>query len=151
MKVAALGTWIATAVLGFSMLSVWLGRGGLHRSGASGRRLTPQLLSDHIVPAVGALVLWLVFLVSGNVDLAWIAFGMLIVVGVVGFTNFLLWQRRRQGVLRATRSRWNVSADQVGGEHIPPEQHFPVANVVLHGVLAVSTLTLVLLAALNAS
>ena len=84
-------------------------------------------------------------------DLGWIAFGMLIVVGVVGLTNFLLWQRRRQGVLRATRSRWNIAADQPGREHIPPEQHFPVASVVLHGVLAVITLTVVLLAALNAS
>ena len=151
MKAAALVTWIATAVLGFSMLTVWLGRGGLRRSGASGRRLTPQLLSDHIIPAVIALVLWIVFLVNGDVDLAWIAFGMVIVVGVVGFTNFILWQRRRQGVLRATRSRWNVASDQVGREHLPPEQHFPVANVVLHGVLAVSTVVLVFLAALNAS
>ena len=151
MKAAALGAWIATAVLGFSLLTVWLGRGGLHRSRTSGRRLTPQLLSDHILPAVGALVLWIVFLVNGDVDLAWIAFGMLIVVGVVGFTNHLLWQRRRLGVLRATRSSWNVAPDQVGREHIPPEQHFPVANVVLHGVLAVATVVLVFLAALNAS
>lgn len=151
MKGAALGTWIATAVLGFSMLTVWLGRGGLRRSSASGRRLTPQLLSDHIIPAVSALVLWIVFLIDGDVDLAWIAFGMLIVVGVVGFTNFWLWQRRRLGVLRATHSRWNVADDQVGREHIPPEQHFPVVSVVLHGALAVSTLALVFVAALTAS
>jgi hypothetical protein len=151
MKGAALGSWIATALLGFSMLTVWLGRGGLRRSSASGHRLTPHLLSDHIIPAVSALILWIVFLVNGDVDLAWIAFGMLIVVGVVGFTNFLLWQRRRLGLLRATRSRWNVAADQVGDEHIPPEQHFPVAYVVLHGVLAVSTVALVFVAALNAS
>jgi hypothetical protein len=151
MKGVALGSWIATAILGFSMLTVWLGRGGVRRSGASGRRLTPQLLSDHIIPAVVALVLWVVFLVNGDADLAWIAFGMLIVVGVVGFTNFLLWQKRRAGVLRATQSRWNVAPDQVGHEHIPPEQHFPVVSVVLHGLLAVTTLVLVLAAALNAS
>jgi hypothetical protein len=151
MKAAALGTWIATAVFGFSMLTVWLGRGGLRRSSTSGRRLTPQLLSDHIVPAVIALVLWIVFLVGGDADLAWVAFGMLIVVGVVGFTNFYLWQRRRLGVLRATRSKWNVAADQVGGEHIPAEQLFPVVSVVLHGALAVITLVLVFVAALDAS
>lgn len=33
----------------------------------------------------------------------------------------------------------------------PPEQHFPVPVVVLHGLLAATTLVLVLLAALGAS
>jgi hypothetical protein len=151
MNAAALAAWLVTAMLGFWMVTVWLARGGRPRASVSARRLTPQLLANHVGPAVAALMLWIAFLIDGAADLAWIAFGMLIVVGVVGLTNFLLWQRRRAGVLRATHSSWNVHADQVGGEHIPAEQHFPVVTVVLHGVLAVSTLALVFLAALHAT
>src|SRR5205807_8845383 len=90
------------------------------------------------------------FLISDSSALAWTAFGMLVVVAVVGATNFFVWQQRRAGVLRATATRWDLTPREALDERIPAEQHFPVGTVVLHGVLALTTLVLTLVAALEA-
>jgi hypothetical protein len=73
-----------------------------------------------------------------------------VVVAVVGATNFYIWQQRRAGVLRATATRWDLTAREATDERIPAEQHFPVGTVVLHGLLALTTLVLTLVAALQA-
>ena len=68
------------------------------------------------------------------------AFVILVAVAALGFTMFAIWWRRRQaGTLAA--------ADAQPGE--PAEQHFPVPIVALHGLLAVTTVVLVLLSALE--
>jgi hypothetical protein len=51
--------------------------------------------------------------------------------------------RWRQG-----RPAAEAAAGQTGSD-LPPEQHFPVAVIGLHGLLAVATLVLVLLTALG--
>jgi hypothetical protein len=94
-------------------------------------------------------VLWIVFVATDSSALAWMAFGILLVVAVVGSTNFVIWQQRRAGVLRATRTRWDLTPAEAADERIPAEQHFPVAAVVLHGLLALATLALVLAAAID--
>jgi hypothetical protein len=76
---------------------------------------------------------------------------MLVVVVVVGATNFYIWQQRRAGVLRATATRWDLTPAEAVDDRIPAEQRFPVAMVVLHGVLALATLALTLAAAIDAS
>jgi hypothetical protein len=144
----ALVAWIATAGVGLSLLGIWIGHGGARRMGP--RRITPHLLFTHIAPAVVGLVLWIAFLISDSSSLAWTAFGMLVVVAVVGATNFFIWQQRRAGVLRATATRWDLTAREATDERIPAEQHFPVGTVVLHGLLALTTLALTLVAALQA-
>jgi hypothetical protein len=65
----------------------------------------------------------------------------------LGRAHFLLWQRRRVGVLRATSGSWNVPPMIAADPHLPAELHFPVAVVVLHGLLGVATLTLTVLTA----
>jgi hypothetical protein len=144
----ALIAWIATAGVGLSLLGIWFERGGMRRRGA--RRITPHLLFTHIAPAVTGLFLWIAFLVSDSASLAWMAFGILVVVAVVGSTNFYIWQRRRVGLLRATQSRWDLGPTEAADERIPAEQHFPVGAVVLHGLLALTTVALVLVSALDA-
>lgn len=148
MKGEALIAWIATAGVGLSLLGIWLERGGLRRTGA--RRITPHLLFTHIAPAVTGLLIWIAYLVTGDRSLAWMAFGILVVVAVVGGTNFFIWQQRRVGLLRATRARWDLGPAEAADERIPAEQHFPVGAVVLHGLLALTTLGLVLASALQA-
>jgi hypothetical protein len=144
----ALIAWIATAGVGLSLLGIWFERGGMRRRGA--RRITPYLLFTHIAPAVAGLLLWIAFLVTDSASLAWMAFGILVVVAVVGSTNFYIWQQRRVGLLRATQSRWDLGPAEAADERIPAEQHFPVGAVVLHGLLALTTLALVLVSALDA-
>jgi hypothetical protein len=125
---------VLTAGGGFVLLSIWLARGGM-KAQAAGNRIRPPLIMSHFLLAATGLVLWIIYLVNDSSALAWIAFGLLLVVALLGFTMFAIWLRRRQSGTSGT------------APDMPAEQHFPVAIVGLHGLLAATTLVLVLLAA----
>jgi sterol desaturase/sphingolipid hydroxylase (fatty acid hydroxylase superfamily) len=93
---------------------------------------------SHFLLAAGGLVVWIVYLISDQKALAWIALAGLAVVALLGFTMLSIWLRRRQG---------RVATTETTTPGTPAEQHFPVPVVVLHGLLAVVTLVLVLLTA----
>ena len=137
MKWAALITWVLTAGGGFVLLAIWLSRGGMNQQREGGNRIRPPLIMSHFLLAATGLVLWIIYLVNDSDTLAWIAFAALLVVAVLGFTMFAIWLQRRQQPAAQTEA------------NTPAEQHFPVAVVGLHGVLAATTLVLVLLAALG--
>jgi hypothetical protein len=141
MKWAALIAWLITAGGGFVLLSIWLARGGMKQQPEAGNRIRPPLILSHFLLAAGGLVIWIIFLISDNDALAWIAFAILAVVAVLGFTMFAIWLRRRQ-------ARTGGGAE-IATPGVPAEQHFPVAVVGLHGLLAVTTVVLVLLTALD--
>jgi hypothetical protein len=140
MKWAALITWVLTAGGGFVLLSIWLARGGMRQPPEAGNRIRPPLIMSHFLLAAGGLVLWIIFLFNHEDVLAWIAFVALLVVALLGFAMFAIWVRRRQA---RTATAGGTTADA------PAEQHFPVAIVGLHGLLAATTLVLVLLTALE--
>jgi hypothetical protein len=137
MKWAALVTWIITAGGGFVLLAIWLARGGMRQEGDGGNRIRPPLILSHFLLAAAGLVIWIIYLAADKDALAWIAFGVLVVVALLGWTMFFIWLRRRQ-------ARTITEGSAVG---TPAEQHFPVSIVTLHGLLAVTTVVLVLLAA----
>ena len=137
MEWAALISWIVTAGGGFVLLGLWLRRGGM-RQRQPGRQIRPPLILSHFALAATGLVLWIVYLVTDSDALAWTAFAVLVVAALLGWTMFAIWWQRRQR--RAT----DASASTPG---MPAEQHFPVSIVTLHGLLAVTTVLLVLLAA----
>ena len=149
MEWAALIAWVITAGGGFVLLSIWLARAGMKQSG-EGKRIRPPLILSHFLLAATGLVLWIIYIVADNDTLAWIAFALLLVVATLGFTMFAIWLRERQqrapAGAAATPGAPNTPA-MAGGE--PAEQHFPVTIVALHGLLAATTLVLVLLAALG--
>jgi hypothetical protein len=126
MAIAALVTWLITALGGFVLLGTWISRGG-HRG--SETRLAPGLMFGHFGLAVAGLVLWIIYLVAGSGALAWIAFVVLLPVALLGFTMFARWlsSRRTAAV----------------------ESHFPLPLVLGHGLFAATTLVLVLLTALG--
>jgi hypothetical protein len=127
MAVAALITWLITAVGGFVMLGMWISRGG-HRPD-SGSRLAPGLVFTHFALAAIGLVLWIVYLAVNSTALAWIAFVLLLPVALLGFTMLARWIPARKA---------NTA-----------ESRFPVPVVVAHGLFAATTLVLVLLAAVG--
>jgi hypothetical protein len=140
MKWAALIAWVITAGGGFVLLSIWLKRGGMRQQSEAGNRIQPPLILSHFLLAAAGLVLWVIYLASDKDALAWIALAVLAVVALLGWTMFAIWFRRRQA--RALGS-------EVATPGIPAEQHFPVPIVALHGLLAVTTVVLVLLTALD--
>jgi hypothetical protein len=145
MEWAALIAWIATAGGGFVLLTIWLSRGGMRQAGEPGSRIRPPLILSHFLLAATGLVLWIIYVATDSDALAWVAFVLLAVVALLGFTMFAIWyQRRQRGPVAATGVTGNPGSSQT-----PPEQHFPVAIVGLHGLLAVTTVVLVFLTAVG--
>jgi len=139
MEWIALIAWIVTAVGGFVLLSIWVARGGMQSGREAGSRIRPPLILSHFALAAIGLVLWIIFVATDSDALAWIAFVLLLVVAVLGFTMFAIWWRRRQ----------QGAAAQGVDPGMPAEQHFPVVIVGGHGVLAATTLVLVFLATIG--
>ena len=135
MEWAALITWLLTAAGGFVLLLVWVNRGGM-RQKEPGNRIRPPLIMSHFLLAATGLVLWIVYVFSDTDALVWIAFAILIVVALLGWTMFAIWLRRRRTM-------------EAAGTDRPAEQNFPVPVVALHGALAVTTVVLVFLAAVG--
>jgi hypothetical protein len=135
MEWAALIAWVLTAGGGFLLLTIWLRQGGMQQR-EDGRRIRPQLVLSHFGLAATGLVLWLIYTLTDSGVLGWIAFALILVVAALGWTMFFIWWRRRQARALAAAT-----------EPVPAEQHFPVPLVALHGVAAVTTVVLVLLAA----
>lgn len=132
MSIAALIAWVVTAGGGFVLLGTWLARGGTRDS-----KLPAPVVFGHFAAAAAGLVLWIVYLVAESAVLAWIAFALLVVVALLGFTMFARWV-----------PTYRVRATAAAGD-APAERHFPVAVVGAHGLLAVATVVLVLLATLS--
>jgi manganese efflux pump family protein len=139
MEWAALISWVVTAGGGFILLTLWLRHGGM-RQRQPGRQIRPPLILTHFLLAATGLVLWIVYLATNRDALAWIAFAILAVVAVLGWAMFAIWYQRRQA---------RMTEASVSTPGVPAEQHFPVSIVTLHGVLAVTTVVLVFLAAVG--
>jgi hypothetical protein len=140
MEWAALISWIVTALGGFVLLGLWVQSGGMAASREPDRRIKPPLIFSHFGLAATGLVLWIIYVFNDSDTLAWIAFAILVVVALIGFTMFAIWWQRRQ-------ARAAGGADSMAAE--PAEQRFPVGIVTLHGLLAVTTVVLVFLAAIG--
>ncbi|HET7683381.1 MAG TPA: hypothetical protein VFK34_06920 [Marmoricola sp.] len=132
MDIAALVLWVLTALGGFYLLGTWISKGG-HKE-VEGSRFPPPLIFGHFLLAATGLVLWIIYVATDEDSLAWISFIILLVVALLGFTMLARW-------IPTYRGRESASG--------PAERHFPVAVVGGHGVLAATTLVLVLLAALD--
>lgn len=137
MEWAALIAWIVTAGGGFYLLTIWLSRGGMRQQREAGLRIRPPLILGHFLIAATGLVLWIIYVASDSDTLAWVAFALLVVVALLGWTMFAIWYQRRQ----------RGPAREAAG--VPAEQNFPVPVVALHGLLAVTTVLLVFLAAVG--
>jgi hypothetical protein len=144
MKWAALITWVITALGGSGLLAIWLRRGGTKQADQPGRRIRPPMIFSHLLLAASGLVLWIIYVASDKKGFAWAGFVVLLVVASLGFAMLALWLQRRQ-----TSAAGGGGAAPMSEGSTPAEQHFPVPVVVAHGLIAATTLVLVLLAALD--
>ncbi|MCW7940618.1 hypothetical protein AAW14_00755 [Streptomyces hygroscopicus] len=137
MALAALITWLVTALGGFYMLGIWISRGGARQQQTGGAsRLPVPVVFGHFALAAAGLVVWIIYLVTDKAALAWTAFGLLVPVALLGFTMLARWLPVR-------------GAPSGAGDAESAERHFPVPVVVAHGLFAVATVVIVLLTALG--
>jgi hypothetical protein len=155
MSIAALITWIITAGFGFFMLVRWATRGGVRKVEGAGTHLPPYRVFTHFGLAAAGLIVWIIYLVTDSTLLAWIAFADLILVAILGLVMVTQWAKDgRVAMAAAAQSAAGGTAGAspaggtAGGVDLA-EQHIPRAPVVIHGIFAVSTVILVLLAALE--
>ncbi len=140
MDIAALVTWLITAVGGFILLGTWIAKGGHRRDTGTPSRFPAGLIFGHFLLAAVGLVLWIIYVAGDTDSLTWIAFALVAIVAVLGFTMFFRWLPQ----VRANRSAAS------GGASRTAESQFPVGVVVAHGLFAAATLVLVLIAAITA-
>jgi hypothetical protein len=149
MSIAALITWLITAVGGFYLLGSWISRGGVRQQRDGTSRFPAPVIFGHFLLAAAGLVVWIIYLFASKTALAWTAFIILLPVALLGFTMFARWipvyRSRSAAIAGGGPGTMSATAGTV-----PAERSFPLPVVLAHGALAATTLVLVLLTALGA-
>jgi hypothetical protein len=140
MSIAALIAWMATVLVGLVLLIVWLMEYDREFQSAAATRLPVPVISAHALLGIGGLLVWAFYLVGDQQQLAW---GTLADLGVVALLGLIM-AARWIGVYRAYAAP-DSSSTVI---RVPPERHFPRSVVAIHGILAASTLVLVVLSVL---
>jgi hypothetical protein len=137
-------TWFAAVLAGLYMLAVWLIENDVSGRGVRPSRLPVPVVLCHLGLAVTGLGLWVTYLVMEQKKFAWAAIGVLVGIALLGFTMFARWipVYRDPG----PTGRVQLASGEAAG---PAEGNFPVAVVAVHGLFAVTTLVLAVLAALG--
>jgi hypothetical protein len=146
MAFAALITWFAAVLLGLYMLAVWLIENDVTDRVAAPSRLPVVIIFSHLGLAAAGLAMWVVYLVLERTMFAWTAIGILGGIAGLGAAMFLRWIPVYRGPRAASRAQ-SPGRPQA----IPAEGNFPVVVVTAHGLLAVTTLVLALISALEAA
>jgi len=139
MSIAALFAWMATVLVGLVLLIVWLMEYDREYQSSAATRLPVPVISAHALLGIGGLMVWAFYLVGDDEQLAW---GTVADLGVVVSLGLIM-AARWIGVYR----RYGAP-DSSALIRVPPERHFPRSVVAVHGILAVSTVVLVVLSVL---
>ena len=125
MSVAALFTWMATITAGLILLVIWIIEYDHEFQSAARTRLPVPVISFHVLLAAER---------AGDVDA--------MAVAVLGLVMAARWI----GVYRAFS---DPGPSLTRTTPAPPERSFPLPVIVGHGILAITTIVLVLLTALG--
>jgi len=172
MDIAALIAWLVTAGSGGYLLGNWLTHGGTLRSRADGTGSPPAVIIGHFGLALTGLVIWVIYLVVGWAALAWTAVGVLLPVAGLGMSALTIGlpglprlPGRADRPVPAVAGSAPTGAPSMGaatasgaGTSVAVGGSRPAGSAkrrlspliaVVHGALAVTTMLLVLLAALG--
>jgi len=142
MSVAALFTWMVTICAGLVLLVIWIIEYDREFQSAAATRLPVPVISAHALLGMGGLLLWIGYLLIGQERLAWAAVAALSAVAFLGLIMAARW-------IRVYRLFVDPGPSFTRTIVVPPERNFPVPVVVAHGIMAVTTLVLVLFTALG--
>jgi hypothetical protein len=144
MSIAALFTWMITILGGCILLVIWIVEYDREFQSVAATRLPVPVISAHALLGLGGVELWIVYLLVGEERLAWATVAVLGTAALLG----LIMAARWIGVYRAFVDPGPSLTRTIA---VPAERNFPLPVVVAHGVLAVTTLVLVLFTVLDAS
>jgi hypothetical protein len=146
MGLAALISWLVTAFVGLYLLAVWLIENDV-TSQATASRLPNPVILGHVLLALTGVVVWVFYLLTDTDMLGWSALGVLGGIAGLGLTMFTRWIPVHRAFVAASAS---AGPGSVSAEFdFPAERNFPVSVVVGHGLLASTTVILVLLTLLG--
>ena len=91
-------------------------------------------------------MVWVVHLLFGATSWGWAAVGILAGIATLGLTMFTRWIPVHVAYVAAESGK---HGRRLADYDFPAQRAFPLTVVIIHGVLAVTTLTLVLLAMLR--
>jgi hypothetical protein len=156
MAYVALILWLITAMGGLYMLAVWLIENDVTNQDTARSRLPVPVIFGHLLLAVSGLGVWVAYLLLDRPVLAWTAVLILLGIALLGVTMFARWIPVYRGPAHhpaITGPGGPVALGAVQAptllQQVPAEGNFQVVIVVGHGMLAVTTLVLVLLTALG--
>ena len=136
MDAAALYFWMATVAVGLILLVIWLMEYDRDFQSVAATRLPVPVISAHALLGVGGLVVWGFYVVTDADPLAWTTVAVLGVVATLGLVMAARWVGVYRGYAAPDSSTTRVIT-------VPPERHFPLPVVVIHGIFAVATIGLV--------
>jgi len=142
MSVAALFTWLVTIAAGLTLLVIWIIEYDREFQTATATRLPVPVISAHALVGMGGLMLWIGYLLLDQERLAWATVAALGIAALLGLIMAARW-------IRVYRVVVNPGPSLTRSIAVPPERNFPLPVVVTHGILAVTTLVLVLFTALG--
>lgn len=144
MNIAALFALILAVLAGLVLLTIWLMEYDRDFQTAAATRLPVPLISTHALLGLGGLTAWGFFIVTDAQKLKWATVVDLGVVATLG----LIMAARWIVVYRAYAAPDSSLSAIVT---VPPERHFPLPVIVIHGIAAVTALGLVLFAVFGGS
>lgn len=142
MSTVALYTWMITILFGLLLLIIWIIEYDRDFQRSARTRLSVPVMVLHSMLGMGGLVLWITYLLVDKQRLAWVTVVTLTAVASLGLATAGRW-------LRVYRTVPQPDAALEAKAVVPPERNFPVPVVITHGVLAVTTIGLVVLTALG--
>jgi len=165
MDVAALIAWLVTAASGGYVLLRWMARGGTLRRRAGSTGSPPAVIVGHFGLALAGLAVWIAYMIAGRSALAWVCVGVLLPIAGLGMAALVIGLPGgpAQTAAEATATGSAVGralgggpvtagtavAGRVQANPASARRRLSPLIVVAHGALAITTIALVLLAALG--
>jgi hypothetical protein len=143
MSVAALFTWMATIAAGLILFVIWIIEYDHEFQSAAKTHLPVPVISAHVLLGASGLELWISYLLLDDDRLAWAAAAALGAVALLGLIMAVRWIRVYRAVPAPGPSLTRTT-------DVPAERNFPLPVVVGHGILAITTLVLVLITVFGA-
>jgi manganese efflux pump family protein len=161
MDIAALFAWLVTAGSGAYVLGGWISGGGTLRQHVSATGSPPTVIFAHFGLAATGLVVWVAYLVAGWAALAWTAVGVLLPVAGFGVAIVSIGLPGRAasdaadgaspaaGGMLGAGPVGTAVIDKAETRRASRRRSLSPLVALIHGLLAFTTIALVLLAAIG--